>query len=59
MEARIVGVAGTGSVGLDATVTSAQIGFVLPLTIYLTEPTLQYRVLAKGIDGTSVGRCMA
>ena len=53
VDARIVGVAGTGSVGLDATVTSGQIGFVLPLTIYLTEPTLQYRVLAKGIDGTS------
>lgn len=52
VEARIVGVAGTDSATLDTTVTSVQIGFVLPLTTYLTEPTLQYRVLAKGMDGT-------
>jgi hypothetical protein len=54
VEARIVGVAGTSSADLDTTVTSARVGFVLPLTTYLAEPTLQYRVLAKGTDGTTV-----
>jgi hypothetical protein len=52
IEARVVGVAGVSSVSLDAAVTAAEAGFVLPLTTYLAHPTLQYRVTTKGTDGS-------
>jgi hypothetical protein len=51
IEARIVGVAGSEEVALDATTTSAEAGFVLPLTTYLAEPTLQYRVTPQPTEG--------
>lgn len=54
VDARMVGVPHTGAATIDAKTTSAEVAFVLPLTTYLAEPTLQYRVTAKKQDASEV-----
>jgi hypothetical protein len=54
VDARMVGVPHTGAATLDARATSAEVAFVLPLTTYLAEPTLQYRVTARRQDASEV-----
>lgn len=55
LEGRIVGIAGAAAAVIDAStnVSSGQMNFVLPLTVYLSQPTLQYRATFVAADGTA------
>ena len=53
VEAQIAGASGAGTVELVPDKSSGEIGFVLPLTAYLGQPTLQYRTTALSIDGSA------
>ena len=53
VEAQIAGVSGAGTVELLPDRISGEIGFVLPLTAYLGQPTLQYRTTALSADGSA------
>jgi hypothetical protein len=52
VEARVVGVDGTVTGRLTAGEPAAELRFVLPLTVYLVHPTLQYRLSATAADGS-------
>jgi hypothetical protein len=51
VEGRIVGVDGTATAKLKGEAPSAEMPFVLPLTSYLSQPTLQYRTTFLAADG--------
>ncbi|MBL8529393.1 MAG: hypothetical protein JNL68_17045 [Burkholderiales bacterium] len=53
LEGRIVGVPQTATVTLEGNTASAEMAFVLPLTVYLVQPTLQYRVSVVTADGAT------
>jgi hypothetical protein len=52
IEARIIGVAGSATGTLTAADAVAEVKFVLPLTVYLAQPTLQFRLVPTTLDGT-------
>jgi hypothetical protein len=55
LEGRIAGVAGaaTAVIAASAGGASAEMPFVLPLTVFLSQPTLQYRATLVGVDTRS------
>ncbi len=53
IEGRIAGVDGAATAKLNGNTTSAEMQFVLPLTSYLSQPTLQYRATFLAADGNA------
>lgn len=51
VEARIAGVAGDDTIVITPSVMSGDMSFVLPLTAYLTQSTLQYRTTVTAANG--------
>jgi hypothetical protein len=52
VEARVVGVEGTVVAHLSAAATTIELRFVLPLTVYLAQPTLQFHASGTRADGS-------